>query len=354
MTSDSLPRHPVKLSVVVPCYQAEPFLRRCLDSLLGQTMDGIEIIGVNDGSRDGTLEILREYEREHPGRVRVVDKPNGGLWNARWSGTDVARGDYVAYVDSDDYVDEGFARDLYETAVREDADIVVCGFRRVDETTGATLSQEMDEPRPPFDPHTDPGLLVGVNPAAWNKCFSRELLSSMYRLAEPPLILEDLTLSQLAYLSARRAVAFTGTAPYNYVIRDGSMINSVTEAQVESVKRALLEVRGHFVEERASEDLLSSLDATAFLHLGVSMSFRLSCSERADLRGHLRSTTRYLDENFPTWRRSPYITARYAATHGSAYLKLYVSRLFFRAHLMGPFLSLYRLYLSRSGKDLKW
>ena len=103
------PQSPIKLSIVVPCYKTENLLPRCLDSLLAQDLDGIEIIAVNDGSPDGTLALLRFYEKAHPDLVRVVDKKNGGLWNARWSGTEVALGDYVAYLDSDDYVAPTFA-----------------------------------------------------------------------------------------------------------------------------------------------------------------------------------------------------------------------------------------------------
>lgn len=344
----------VKLSIVVPCYNTRAYLPRCAESLFAQSLEGIEVVFVNDGSPDDSLSLLRSYEAERPDLVRVVDKANGGLWNARWSGTDVARGAYVAYVDSDDYVGPDFARDLYETAERENADIVVCGFRRVAEGDETVLSTEMDAPRRPFLAHEEPGRLIEINPAAWNKCFRRTLLERMHRLDEPPKILEDVTLSQLAYLSTTGRVAFTGTAPYNYLIREGSMINTVTLEQIESVKRALLEVRRDFEGDGASEGLLQELDATVFLHLGVSMSFRLSCTEGIDLSRAISQTTAYLDENFPSWRRSPYIGLRYAAGQGGAYLKLLVAQLFYRAHLMRPFLAAYRLYLERSGRDVKW
>ena len=344
----------VKLSIVIPCYKTEAYLPRCLDSLLAQTLDGIEIICVNDGSPDATPELLRTYEARHPDVVRVVDKENGGLWNARWSGTDVARGEYVTYVDSDDYVAPDFARDLYETAVREHAEIVVCGFRRVDEGTGAVLSTEMSSALPPFDPREQPGRLVEINPAAWNKCFRRDLLMRMRRLDAPPKILEDVTLSQLAYLASDGRVAFTGTAPYRYVIREGSMINTVTPEQVESVKRALLEVRRDFEADGASEALLQELDATVFLHLGVSMSFRLSCSREVDLSRAVSQTTAYLDEHFPTWSRSPYLERSCVRAHGGALRRLRFARSVYRAGLMPAALAVYRFMIERLHVDIKW
>ena len=345
---------PVKLSIVVPCYKTEALLPRCLDSLLAQTLDGIEIIGVNDGSPDGTLRLLRSYEAKHPGLIRVVNKPNGGLWSARWAGTDVAYGEYVAYLDSDDYVAPTFATDFYETAVREDADIVVCGFNRIDEETRICISTEMNAAKSTFIPHDDPGRLVEINPAAWNKCFRKELLMRMHRLDNPPLILEDVTLSQLAYLSCEGKLAFTGTAPYFYMVRKGSMINTVTPEQVESVKKAMLEVKAAYTANEATEGMQQEIDATTFLHLGVSMSFRLSSVQGLDLGKAIRHTTAYLDEHFPTWRDNPYIKLKYAATHKGAYTKLYLSNAVYKAHLMKPFLAAYRFYISHAGKDIKW
>lgn len=348
------PKSPIKLSIVVPCYKTEKLLPRCLDSLLAQDLDSIEVIAVNDGSPDGTLGLLRRYEEEHPEVVRVVDKKNGGLWNARWSGTDVARGEYVAYLDSDDYVAPCFASDLYGTAVRERADIVVCGFNRIDEQTGRCVSTEMGTKKPAFLPQDEPGRLVEINPAAWNKCYRRELLVRMHRLDEPPLILEDVTLTQLAYLACDGKLAFTGTAPYFYMVREGSMINTVTPAQVESVKKAMLEVKARFTEDGAPRALQQELDASAFLHLGVSMSFRLSAVEGLDLAAAIADTTNYLDVNFPTWRKNPYITCGYAAAHKGAYTKLLLSHIVYKAHLMRVFLAMYRFYLAHAGKDIKW
>lgn len=348
------PQSPIKLSIVVPCYKTENLLPRCLDSLLAQDLDGIEIIAVNDGSPDGTLALLRFYEKAHPDLVRVVDKKNGGLWNARWSGTEVALGDYVAYLDSDDYVAPTFASDLYETAIREDADIVVCGFNRIDEESGDCISTEMDTAKPTFLPHEEPGRLVEINPAAWNKCYRRDLLMRMHRLDAPPLILEDVTLTQLAYLACDGKLAFTGTAPHYYMVRKGSMINTVTPAQVESVKKAMLEVKSDFVADGASQALQEELDAVAFLHLGVSMSFRLSSVEGLNLGLAIAQTTAYLDESFPTWRNNTYIKFGYAAVHKGAYAKLFLSHAVYKAHLMRPFLAAYRFFLAHTGKDIKW
>lgn len=354
MSCDDTHNGTIALSIVVPCYKTEAYLPRCLDSLLAQTLKSIEIICVNDGSPDASLDIMRSYEQEHPGVIRVVDQPNAGLWNARWSGTDVAHGEYVAYVDSDDYVDTDFASNFVDKAWSEGAEIVVCGFRRTVEETGAVVSTEMAESRSSFVPSDDPGRLLEINPAAWNKAFRRELLMRMRRLERVPPILEDVALSELAFLVARRNVAFTGKDSYAYMVHEGSMINTVTSQQVAAVREMLLEVKRDYELDNASSGLIAYLDTAAFLHLGVSMSFRLSTRKDVDLAASIRETTNYLDEHFPAWRRSPYVNWAYMRQHGGAAKKLWAARMVYRAGMMPLALGIYRFMIDRLHVDIKW
>ena len=128
----------VKLSVIVPICNMQRYLRECLDSILAQTLRNIEVICVDDGSTDGTAEILREYE-SCDGRVRTIVQANGGAGKARNTGLAVARGEYVCFPDPDDVV----SRDMYERMCRAaddaNAEIAVCRIRRFDSTTGVTL-----------------------------------------------------------------------------------------------------------------------------------------------------------------------------------------------------------------------
>lgn len=112
-----------KVSIVVPVCNVENFLKECLDSVIKQTLREIEIICVDDGSTDKSLEILREYEKKDD-RVKVITKPNAGYGNTMNVGTDAATGEYVGIVESDDYVTENMFEVLYKTAKQYEADIV--------------------------------------------------------------------------------------------------------------------------------------------------------------------------------------------------------------------------------------
>ena len=116
-----------ELSVIVPVYNCEKYLPACLDSLINQTYNDTEIICVNDGSKDNSLTILKDYENKDK-RIKVIDKPNGGVSSARNTGILASRGNYVTFIDSDDYLD----LDLYEKCMQkiksENADVLAFGL----------------------------------------------------------------------------------------------------------------------------------------------------------------------------------------------------------------------------------
>ena len=118
----------ILISIIVPIFNVEKYLDRCMDSLLNQTLKDIEIIMVDDGSPDNCPKMCEEYAKKD-NRVKVVHKKNGGLGYARNSGLDVAMGEYVAFVDSDDYVDSSMYETLWNEACASSADAVFCGFK---------------------------------------------------------------------------------------------------------------------------------------------------------------------------------------------------------------------------------
>ena len=130
----------MRVSVILPIYNVEPYLRRCLDSLINQTMTEIEIICVNDASPDNSLQILKEYA-EKDSRIKIIDlKHNMGAAGARQSGLDIANGEYVGFVDPDDYVNTDFFEKLYESAKKENADISKGAVITVDLSGNETIT----------------------------------------------------------------------------------------------------------------------------------------------------------------------------------------------------------------------
>ncbi|MFS0638315.1 glycosyltransferase [Mesobacillus foraminis] len=118
-----------KVSIIVPVFNVEKYISRCLDSILNQSLGEIEIIAVNDGSTDSSLDIMKNFEAKDD-RIKVINKRNGGVSSARNEGLSVAAGEFIGFVDPDDWVDENMYESLYKTAIENKAEIVMCSYIR--------------------------------------------------------------------------------------------------------------------------------------------------------------------------------------------------------------------------------
>lgn len=114
-----------KVSIIVPIYNAEKFINKCIDSIIGQTYKNLEIILINDGSKDGTKDIIETYDDE---RIVFIDKENTGVGNTRNLGIEKSSGDYIMFVDSDDFIEHNCVEKLLDKAVRDDCDLVICNY----------------------------------------------------------------------------------------------------------------------------------------------------------------------------------------------------------------------------------
>lgn len=117
----------IKVSIILPIYNVEKYLKRCMDSLLNQTLKNIEIVMVDDESPDNCPQLCEDYKAQYP-NVKVVHKKNGGLGFARNSGLEVCEGEYVAFIDSDDFVDVHMFENLYDYAHKNELDACFCGY----------------------------------------------------------------------------------------------------------------------------------------------------------------------------------------------------------------------------------
>lgn len=227
-----------RISVIVPVYNMQPYIHRCVDSILGQTEENIEIILVNDGSSDSSGAICDAYAQKD-GRVRVIHKKNGGLSSARNAGINIARGEFIGFVDSDDYIDENMYECMLRASEKYQAPLVVTG--RYDHSndlvqTALTLHNEMEmTSRDAIE-----RLLTwdGIDSSACDKIFSRDLFSSVRfpegRYNEDIFVMTDIMMKA-------KKIVHIGEPKYHYVHRE----DSITTAAFTPKKMDLLDATGH-------------------------------------------------------------------------------------------------------------
>ena len=166
------------ISIIVPVYNAEKYLVKCLDSLVNQTKKNIEIILVNDGSKDKSIDILNEYKEKYPDMITIISQENQGQSAARNSGIENATGKYIAFVDSDDYVSKNMFEKLYEKAIEKDYDIVASNVNCVYPDKNLEIHSGVDFESTEMTKEEKSKLLLNMYTVVWNKIYKREIFEN--------------------------------------------------------------------------------------------------------------------------------------------------------------------------------
>jgi len=211
------------ISVIVPVYNTEKYLKRCLDSLVNQTISDIEILVINDSSPDNSQKIIDNYVFNYPGKVISFVKPNGGLSSARNFGIGHATGQYIAFVDSDDWVDLNLYQSLYNKAMEDKCDIVCCNF--IEQYSNCQITCSVI----PADNYNN--RYIG-NVVAWNKLYLREFWMKNKFSFFAGIYHEDLELIPKVLLATRN-IAYIDSSYYYYEKTNSSAITSGNTLHVE-------------------------------------------------------------------------------------------------------------------------
>ncbi len=260
------------ISVIVPIYKVEEFLPTCLDSILAQTYKNLEIILVDDGSPDNCGMICDEYAKKDS-RIIVIHKENGGLSDARNAGLDICTGDYISFVDSDDYVDKSFIESLYCNLSESKADLAVCFFRYVRpgevlrrKTThrhGVTNFTGNDLLNKLYDPSWIPANVV-----SWNKLYKRFIWDNLRfpvgKLNEDEYVIVDI-------YNRAKVVAVSNAKLYFYRLRDNSIMSNFSVHKFHntiyllSLRKAYFAANNKVTLERQTESFINSIYCKTYI-----------------------------------------------------------------------------------------
>jgi glycosyltransferase involved in cell wall biosynthesis len=216
-----------KISIIVPVYNVEKYLRKCLNSLVNQTLQEIEILVVNDGSEDDSQNIIEEFQIKFPLKIKAFTKENGGLSDARNFGLERANGEFIGFVDSDDWVSETMFEEMYDLAQKYAAEMVICNLQKVDEFGKVTqkLTQIPNMPEK-IDLEEHFSLFSDISYFACNKIFKKELLQ--HKRFKKGVHFEDIQLiPQLVFEC--KIIAQTQKYHYQYLERSDSITKTHTE-----------------------------------------------------------------------------------------------------------------------------
>ncbi|WP_267404411.1 MULTISPECIES: glycosyltransferase family 2 protein [unclassified Chryseobacterium] len=225
---------PSKVSIIVPVYNVENYLAKCLDSLLNQTHQNIEILVVNDGSKDNSEQIIQEYAQKYPEKIKPFNKENGGLSDARNFGIDRATGDYLGFVDSDDYVTPTMFEEMVNLAEKHHSKMVICNIQKVDQN-GNITQKLMQIPNMPekIDLNKNFSVFSDLSYFACNKLFKKELFRE--KRFKKGAHFEDIQLIPQLLLECD-VIAQTQNFHYQYLERTDSITKTHTERGLDILK----------------------------------------------------------------------------------------------------------------------
>lgn len=342
----------LKVSVILPAYNAEKYIQKTIDSLLKQTLEEFEIICVNDGSKDNTLSIIKKMQGQDK-RIKIIDKQNEGVWKARIDGIYEAQGDYIAFIDSDDYVENTFLEKLYENIKKNNSDISICGFKRIDEKTMRVLSKEMkyDENRI-IEKDKNFEEVISINTALWNKMYKTSILKEIKDLKQRPKLLEDMMFLTMVYLRTQK-ISFVDDYLYNYIVRNGSLMKSLKKENISSMQNAMLEIKEEY-DERKQKQKGEILCSIAFLHFGISLMLQASEAVDCDFKEEYKRNLNFLNENFKEWKTTKYLKILYCLKHKSTNLKLAIVKKIYIFHMFRIFIAVYKFIINVLKIEIKW
>lgn len=212
------------ISVIIPVYNVEKYLKRCLDSIIKQTYKKLEIILVDDGSTDNSGKICDEYAKKDE-RIIVIHKANGGLSDARNKGIEIAKGKYIGFVDSDDWISDKMYETLYSNAIKYDADISCCEFIRTKDFNEKVDEKKYDNIKKAYnqDEYIKIFFKIGTQQCvyyAWNKLYKRDIIqNNLYPIG---LTSEDVQGTFKTLIKSNKIVS-VNYPYYYYFINDNSI-----------------------------------------------------------------------------------------------------------------------------------
>lgn len=213
----------IMLSIVVPVYNVEKYLDRCLESIFSQNADKTqyEVIVVNDGSNDGSLQIAEDYLKQYPENYKIVSQPNGGLSAARNTGLKNARGKYVWFIDSDDFIDDGSLEEIVQNLAVEEVDILTFNYSHPHEDNDIVDKTETNKELKVYT-NIDDFFTTGFSTTAWSKVYRVDFMKSNNLHFLEGVIYEDQEFSPRSFFLAKK-IKCSPLFSYNYFHRGNSI-----------------------------------------------------------------------------------------------------------------------------------
>lgn len=288
----------IKVSVIVPVYNVEKYIERCLLSIVNQTLDDLEIIVVNDGSKDSSLDIIKNIQEQFPDRVKIIDKVNEGVSIARNTGLKEACGEYIGFVDSDDWIEPTMYEKLYNKAKLENLDVVACDCVAVYPDKNLEISSNL-RPSP-----YNKGLFIDAYAVIWNKIYKRELIKDIK--FKPNVWYEDILYLYMLYPRIKN-VGSINEVLYNYLQHEGSITYTYNDKLYQLIEN--MDDMVKYYEDNGYMDIYKDeVEYSYVRYLYATFIKRLAkTNDKKEFNRGVEYVIKKVNEKFPNYKKNKYI-----------------------------------------------
>jgi len=309
----------LKISIIIPVYNVLNYLSACIDSVLKQSFSDYEVILVNDGSSDGSGDIVDQYDLKYPERIRVVHQMNKGSGEARNVGLMEASGEYIFFVDSDDTIKPDVLEKLWSAVERTSfPDMLVFSADIVNERGSIIGKVRIKQPYlMPFTIYDNSTVLFDF-PCVWNRIVKRSMFIDHGILFPPRTLYEDL-LTTPKLLVLAKSIVYADEKPYNYLIRSGSVINNSSNQRHREIAEVFNCLIDFFQQNNIAEAFRDELEFLAVYHFYYGALARIIKNDVSDSM-ITEQIHDYMKINFPNWEKNPYLPSRRFSERLTIYL----------------------------------
>ena len=345
-----------KISVIVPVYNTEPYLEDFLSRMTKQTFQDFKAYLVYDVSSDHSLDILKKYESNDPRHYEILYSPQkDGLGAARDYALNSGKieGDYVLFLDPDDYPELCFLERLYSEAVKSGADITMCGFERFDDETGKVLCTEMcSNPTELIVNIADFDLLAYMNPVVWDKLYKRELIADL-RFSNIKRTEDVFWLMRM--VPRIKSIKCINESLYHYRVRGNSLLNSINRDAYMEVTESFRAVSSELIAEYGDGyPFKDVIDLIGFTRCGIGITYRAGMNDLKHAKEYARNSGMILDRHYSGWRKNRFLTFSSCRKHGIKGLGIWGCYILYKMNKFEIYIWLYTRFKQVFKREVKW
>ena len=278
------------ISIIVPCYNMENFIEKCIKSILAQTYKNIEVLVIDDGSTDNTKYKIKKIIQNDK-RFLYYFKENGGLSDARNFGLKRAHGKYICFIDSDDYIEKNYIEEMYNSIIENDSDIAICDIKRIydDHYTIDKINEKVVE--------------MCMRPAAWNKLYKKELFDKNHIKFPIGKWYEDIgTTPKLTMLYKYSIVK---EPLYNYVQNSSSIMHTYSD-RIFEIYDTVENLEKYIKDKNVYTEKKDILEFINIYHILIGTIYRASFNKNFNIT-MIKKIVNYVVNKYPYWFKNKYI-----------------------------------------------